>query len=158
MRGWSVPVCKKTIRPIKWWMFQLLVDGGLPELLTGRVVDVDTCGSVWVPGAVGISSQDAVVTVWISGAEGCGWLDYTRVWTSVQGVCLCKQGCSHFYSNKAEPLNKKKNNTSTEERNVNSTNYYWSLFVAFALQELRRILSSWSFLIIWVTNFLTRAK
>lgn len=66
------------------------LDSELPKPLAGSVKDIDTGSSVRVPGAVRVSSQDTVGAGQIAAAEGCGGLDYTRVWTSVQGACLWK--------------------------------------------------------------------
>lgn len=88
----GVPVCriKVRVRAIEQR------DGKLPVPLTGDIKDINTGCSVRVPGAVRVSSQDTVTTGQIPATEGCGWLDNTRVWPSVQGSSLEAQSKTNF--------------------------------------------------------------
>lgn len=72
-------------------------DGKLPVPLTGNIKDIDTGSSVRVPGTVRVSSQDTVITGQIPATEGCGWLDYTWVWPSVQRSSLEAQRKTDFH-------------------------------------------------------------
>lgn len=81
-------------------------------LLAGSIKDIDTGSSAGVPGAVWVSSQDTVIAGQIPATEGCRWLDYTQVWTSVQGSSLWKHNVVNVNISKKEVCKlSHKNNT-----------------------------------------------